>query len=677
MATPEELKNASKAAQELNAELNAINSAVASLNDELKIVVQETEFFDKVTKSTANTFQKDLSKALDNVRKNNEKITELQKKQLNDQKLSSSEQKQLAILLKRQAADRQKTENAINNLRGEGVDISVRAELAIQEQLDASEALGASTSQLNTNLIAQRGITGAIVDNFKEYVNKLDKSGVLTKLFNGELNTTQKLSLASEAAFIAIAKAALEGSDRINDLQKNLGISYSSAYQLQNSLAITAGNSEKLFVTSKDLNKAFTDLAAQTGLLADFGGDTLVTFTALTKQLGLGTNEASQLALLARTQGKDTEGILDNTVDTVNAINKQNKSAISAKAVLNDIATASKSIVVSLGMSPEILAEAATEARALGLNLETVDKIAGSLLDFESSIAAELEAEVLLGKDINLEKARQAALTNDLATLSQEIGKNEGVINAFATGNRIQQEAAAKALGLSREELSGMVMQQEIMNLSQDEFIAKYGEQSYQQMQAQSASEKFAASMEKIQGIIGDIGTTLSPIIDGFASVVGFLAKSKVAAIALVGVLSGLAVLSIIKSIAEITASSFFAGPIAGPAIAAASIAGLFAAIGAGTSLINAQKVNDGIAPAGNGPFTITDSFGATAITAKGDGIAVSPNISQGSGDGITKAQANEMITLLRQVANKDFSVTMDGRKLNTAMQTSGVASIA
>ena len=343
MATPEELKNASKAAQELNAEFNAINSAIASLNDQLKIVVQETEFFDKVTKATANTFQKDLSKALDNVRKNNEKITELQKKQLNgNQKLSSSEQKQLAILLKRQAADRQKAENAINNLRGEGVDISVRAELAIQEQLNASEALGASTSQLNTDLIAQRGITGAIVDNFKEYVDKLDKSGVLTKLFNGELNATQKLSLASEAAFIAIAKAALEGSDRINDLQKNLGISYSSAYQLQNSLAITAGNSEKLFVTSKDLNKAFTDLAAQTGLLADFGGDTLITMTALTKQLGLGTNEASQLALLARTQGEDTEGVLNNTVDTVNAINKQNKSAISAKAVLNDIATCIK-----------------------------------------------------------------------------------------------------------------------------------------------------------------------------------------------------------------------------------------------------------------------------------------------------------------------------------------------
>ncbi len=37
---------------------------------------------------------------------------------------------------------------------------------------------------------------------------------------------------------------------------------------------------------------------------------------------------------------------------------------------------------------------------------------------------AELEAELLTGKDLNLEKAREAALNNDIATLSKEIGKN-------------------------------------------------------------------------------------------------------------------------------------------------------------------------------------------------------------------------------------------------------------
>jgi hypothetical protein len=37
--------------------------------------------------------------------------------------------------------------------------------------------------------------------------------------------------------------------------------------------------------------------------------------------------------------------------------------------------------------------------------------------------------------------------------------------------------------------------------------------------------------------------------------------------------------------------------------------------------------VEDGIAPASKGPFTITDSYGNMAITAKGDSLAVSPNI--------------------------------------------------
>jgi hypothetical protein len=32
------------------------------------------------------------------------------------------------------------------------------------------------------------------------------------------------------------------------------------------------------------------------------------------------------------------------------------------------------------------------------------------------------------------------------------------------------------------------------------------------------------------------------------------------------------------------------------------------------------------------------------------------------------------MISLLKQVAAKDFSINMDGRKLSNAMQTSGVS---
>jgi hypothetical protein len=46
-------------------------------------------------------------------------------------------------------------------------------------------------------------------------------------------------------------------------------------------------------------------------------------------------------------------------------------------------------------------------------------------------------------------------------------------------------------------------------------------------------------------------------------------------------------------------------------------------------SAAQVQPVQDGITGPGRGPFTITDKYGATAITAVGDGIAVSPNINK------------------------------------------------
>ena len=47
-------------------------------------------------------------------------------------------------------------------------------------------------------------------------------------------------------------------------------------------------------------------------------------------------------------------------------------------------------------------------------------------LILNQSIENELQAELLLGKDINLEKARQAALNNDLATVAKEIADQVG-----------------------------------------------------------------------------------------------------------------------------------------------------------------------------------------------------------------------------------------------------------
>jgi hypothetical protein len=662
MAINDDLDNSTEAARSTRIELEGIIDAVTTigvkLQEAIADAIDDAQGLDDITQKIAKSYGRDIVGGLKKMTTSFDTQLSLQAKLNKGQSIS----KELAKEKQRQSEIEQVIQTRINLLAVNDVELKQKLLDELEEVKRVGGGIIGDLEEQNTKLIVQKGIWGNLAENGKEYLLSLDKSGLAAELLNGNLDNTQKLALVSEAAFMALAKAALKGSDNINNLQKNLGISYGSAKDLQNSLAITSATSDKLYVTSALLNKAFTDLATQTGIVSDFGGDTLVTMTALTKQLGLGTAQASQLALLARTQGEDTEGVLENTVATVSALNKQNGVAISAKAVLNDISTASKSIVVSLGMSPEILAEAATQARALGLSLSQVDAIAGSILDFESSIEKELSFELLTGKQINLEKARELALNNDLVGLTEELKNNAEITEVFATGNRIQQDAAAAAIGLSRDDLADMVYQQELIKLGAEGFTAAYGEQAYQSMLAQSASEKFEASLEKIKGVIGDIGTIFSPIIDGFAALVGFI-SSKVGLAAIAAIMGSLVAYQTVMyakaiktAVAEIWAGAGKGGMGWGTvALGVAGTAGLLSAIGA------VQSVEDGIADSSRGPFTITDSYGKMAMTAKGDNLAVSPNINKGGGD-------DRMISLLEKIASKDSNVYMDSQKVGTSL---------
>jgi hypothetical protein len=149
-----------------------------------------------------------------------------------------------------------------------------------------------------------------------------------------------------------------------------------------------------------------------------------------------------------------------------------------------------------------------------------MESTADALLNFETSIEDELKAELLTGKQMNLERARAAALANDMKGLSEEIGKNEEVIGAFASGNRLAQEATAKALGMNREQLASMVYQQEAMKIGAEGVRAKYGEQAYESLKAQAAQEKFANAVEKLKTVLSSIVQIFSPIIDAIAFLV-------------------------------------------------------------------------------------------------------------------------------------------------------------
>ncbi len=96
---------------------------------------------------------------------------------------------------------------------------------------------------------------------------------------------------------------------------------------------------------------------------------------------------------------------------------------------------------------------AAVQAKELGLSLSTVENISTSLLDFQSSIEGELKASLLIGRQLNLNKARELALAGDLAGLQQEIVSQVGSEAELNRLNVIQRKALAQALGITVAEL--------------------------------------------------------------------------------------------------------------------------------------------------------------------------------------------------------------------------------
>lgn len=295
-------------------------------------------------------------------------------------------------------------------------------------------------------------------------------------------------------------KAALEGADHINEVERALGLTTEKSAKLVKGLEAQARASGDAFINTTRLTHAVVALSDEMGIFATSADPTnLEGFARLTENLGYSKDAAASLIATLELHGQtmdDFEGAIDSTV---NQFNRATKSNVTMKAVMDDVVGASAALKVTLGDTPEGLIEAATAARGLGLSLSQVEKISESLLDFQSSIDSEMEAQLMTGKALNLAKAREAALMGDQKTVAEEIGKQQAVQEAFATKNVLAQNAVAKSLGLSRDELAVMYKQQQLTTLGAEKFAEVYDDQTLAQIEARNAADAFADTMGKLK----------------------------------------------------------------------------------------------------------------------------------------------------------------------------------
>jgi len=422
-----------------------------------------------------------------------QELSSFTKEDLKDRKKANDFAKKSEDLVKK----RQKLESQIRVFRSQAVN-ATKAEQAVLNKVNENLSNAADyTKQIGDgfNEIAEASEKIKKADPFGSLSDFIAEIPVLNKIFpeiqkasqtfrdnfaeTGKFASSLGKSLLtatgalSKLATLEVLRRGVEEIDnaqkRVVDFQREVGLSLEEASKLQVSMSTIASDSGKAFFNSARFAEAQKDINNTMGTNATISGDMAENFSALVYRLGLSNDEATRLNLISATIGKSAKDLTSETKTRVKLLNGQNKVQISERAILKDISQTSARTQLSLKAQGKSLIEAVYAAKQLGLNMGQVEKIADSLLNFEQSISNELEAELLTGRQFNLEQARLYALNNNMAGVTAEIAKNIGSAEEFGRMNRIQQEAIAKAVGMTAEELAqSFAFQKQLSKLSED-----------------------------------------------------------------------------------------------------------------------------------------------------------------------------------------------------------------
>ncbi len=613
------------------------------------------------------------------------------KLQLNKEALSASNK----VLSSQMAANKkrkQSQQDLIKNLKSQK-ELSIGEKIVMQEAIAAnkrikSELLEQSIQHERNNVLlkdqdksledVEKSMKKASQSaNFKDGMGKV--GGELDKIQTPLSGMLNPLKLINDI-FTMIFGNAQKFDTEIGNSAKSLNISYQEAANVKKEMMDAADASGDLLVNSESLNRNVLELNKNLGTSVSYSDmsqplkNDVELMSKLQNSAGYTAEETAGIAKYTMATGKEMGKSLNDFAKGFKMQGLKSKLVLNEKEAMKEIGKLSKSIQISIKGGAEGLGESMAAAKALGTDLGKVDDIAGSLLNFEESIANELEAELLTGKDLNLEKARQAAMDNNLAVLAKEIKNEVGSAAEFGDMNRIQQEAIAKAMGMSREEMSSMLMEQEAlaaMNMESaeaaqaefDRLVEKHGiegamaemgenalttqmEQAAVQEKAVLGQAKMADKMtelvdmlkfanknfndmfKKIMEIFDKLGgvKTLLVVIGGI--IVGKMVKGlgdfiggAKSAVKWIGKMASKEERGAIASIVKGAWSSLGTIPVAGPVLAAGAIG-----VGLGALATYLATADDMFSPGGSGGGygnrTLMGPEGAIALNNKDDIIA-------------------------------------------------------
>jgi hypothetical protein len=502
--------------------------------------------------------QTDLSKLLETRAKNarkinediegiNERITKLADTMFSNTTDTYDVQKKLLKEKKAELLEQRQSGNlslkAYKNLLGQlnAQEQTLEQVQQIQEQYkDQFESLSALGGLLGKNFgIIGKAVDGGINKGMSAFTKSLiagnDKSVAMKdamKAFGGEISATMTKALGVVGIITLLYDIIKSTTDQAKEFATATGVTVAQAQQLVVESRNVTQNNKLQLATSKDILAVQQETVSTFGTMATLTTEQAGNIAELGRSFGYGAQQAAQVNNAFMSMGASA-GDAYEAQQSLAA--EALKAGVNVGAVTKDISENAKVTSKYFGGNVTALKNAAIEAAKMGMNLQTMTKVADQLLNIESSLTAQFEFQALSGRQIDLDMARQLALTGDIAGASKEVLAAVGSAAEFNQLSVLEKKKLAEATGMEVDELQkSLVIQEKLGDLTDDQKAAMSGlnlsaaelrDMDKEDLQAKLAQQQSLDKTNKaLEAAKDQISNALLPVAQAFADVLASIA---------------------------------------------------------------------------------------------------------------------------------------------------------
>ena len=417
---------------------------------------------------------------------------------------------------------------SITRAGGISGDAALQLAEALHDAKNNADDLKNSVEDLSGLLIKQYNILGKNADIFKQMVLNFNPlTGQANKLYKTIGNLGDASTIWMQLVSMAVDRFK-ELDDAGEKFRETTGFLASQTAQVESNVRMASRDLARFGVSVESANAAAQGLANAFGDTAIANKENIEYVSLMKENLGVATEDSVNLLQNFMGLGGMTSQVARETAGAAASLAKA--AGVPFNKVMKEVADASDNVRSLIRGSVDGLIKGAIEAKRLGTSLEAVGKAAAGFLDFQSSVNDEMEASVLFGKDVNLQKARELSYAGDLKGLAKEQNRLLQEAGDVSKMDFFQRNGIAKALGMSVKEMDTMNAKQKEMNelrikspelykqLTADlDTLDKTNETVTEKYQKELKAQQLASAQKKmmndIQQIVVEISEAFLPVV--------------------------------------------------------------------------------------------------------------------------------------------------------------------